>query len=70
MAYRHATRFRFVALVLAARAAVLAATPAATPGSRAWSDDLAAWRAKADKSLRRDNGWLTLVGRMHRDAGD
>lgn len=65
MSYRHATRFRFVALVLAAlaAAAALAATPAATPGSRAWSDDLAAWRAKADKSLRRDNGWLTLVGR-------
>ena len=56
----------FRALVAALACAclpALAATPAADPGSKAWSDDLAAWRAKADQSLRRDNGWLTLVGR-------
>jgi len=46
------------------------ATPAAAPGSKAWGDDLAAWRAKADKSLRRDNGWLTLVGRHVLRYGD
>ncbi|HEY8243742.1 MAG TPA: DUF1684 domain-containing protein [Casimicrobiaceae bacterium] len=49
------------ALVLAALPAL--AAPAAAPGTKAWSDDLATWRAKVDKSLRRDNGWLTLVGR-------
>jgi hypothetical protein len=51
----------FAALALAALPAL--AAPAAAPGSKAWGDDLAAWRAKADKSLRKDNGWLTLVGR-------
>jgi hypothetical protein len=49
------------ALALAALPAL--AAPAAAPGTKAWSDDLATWRAKVDKSLRRDNGWLTLVGR-------
>jgi len=51
----------FAALALAALPAL--AAPASAPGSKAWGDDLAAWRAKADKSLRKDNGWLTLVGR-------
>ena len=49
------------ALALAAVPALAAPPPA--PGSTAWSADLSAWRAKVDKSLRRDNGWLTLVGR-------
>jgi uncharacterized protein (DUF1684 family) len=31
--------------------------------------DLNAWRAKADASLRRDNGWLTLAGRHELSAG-
>ncbi|MEO8486390.1 MAG: DUF1684 domain-containing protein [Betaproteobacteria bacterium] len=48
----------------------LAATPGATPGSKAWNDDLAAWRNRADRSLRRDNGWLTLVGRHVLRYGD
>ena len=52
-----------LAALLCACLPALAATPPAAPGSKAWSDDLAAWRAKTDKSLRRDNGWLTLVGR-------
>jgi uncharacterized protein (DUF1684 family) len=28
-----------------------------------WQQSLAAWRERADKSLRSDNGWLTLAGR-------
>jgi len=28
-----------------------------------WKDALAAWRERADKGLRADNGWLTLAGR-------
>jgi hypothetical protein len=54
-------RTLLAALAFAALPAL--AAPAAAPGSKAWNDDLAAWRAKADKSLRKDNGWLTLVGR-------
>jgi uncharacterized protein (DUF1684 family) len=54
-------RTMLAALALAALPAL--AAPAPAPGSNAWGDDLAAWRAKVDKSLRRDNGWLTLVGR-------
>lgn len=53
--------------VLAFLAAALIATPVAGSGAAPSSDtylrDLAAWRAKADASLRKDRGWLTLVGR-------
>ncbi|MEO8137408.1 MAG: DUF1684 domain-containing protein, partial [Betaproteobacteria bacterium] len=31
--------------------------------------DIEAWRAKTEKSLRADNGWLTLAGRYELDAG-
>jgi uncharacterized protein (DUF1684 family) len=57
-----ALRSLAVALLCACLPAI-AAAPSAVPGSPTWAEDLAAWRAKADKSLRRDNGWLTLVGR-------
>jgi uncharacterized protein (DUF1684 family) len=57
-----ALRSLAVALLCACLPA-LAAAPSAAPGSPTWAEALAAWRAKADKSLRRDNGWLTLVGR-------
>jgi uncharacterized protein (DUF1684 family) len=56
-------RWLAAALVALTAAVATAGAPPAAPGSSAWSDDLAAWRARADKSLRKDNGWLTLVGR-------
>jgi uncharacterized protein (DUF1684 family) len=62
MASRLAAALAFACLPALALAAAPAGAPAA-PGSKAWSDDLSAWRAKVDKGLRRDNGWLTLVGR-------
>ena len=41
-------------------AALAAPAPAA---DTAWKQDDEAWRARAEKSLARDNGWLTLAGR-------
>ena len=34
-----------------------------------YKSDIDAWRAKAEKSLRSDNGWLTLAGRHELSAG-
>ena len=53
------------ALALLAIAAIAApvAAPLAAPTTDAYLRDLVAWRAKADASLRKDRGWLTLVGR-------
>ena len=58
----------------------LAATLAAGPLSAADPDPLAAdpayrksvadWRARADASLRKDNGWLTLAGRYALKPGE
>ena len=56
-------RWLVLAVASLAVSASFAAAPTSPPGSSAWSDDLSAWRARADKSLRKDNGWLTLVGR-------
>ncbi len=62
--------FPALALLALCAAAASVATPAADPGTRAWVEDLEAWRANADKGLRRDNGWLTLVGRHVLRYGD
>ncbi len=48
--------------VLACLALALAA-PAAAGTDAAYRRDVEAWRARADASLKRDNGWLTLAGR-------
>ena len=34
-----------------------------------YKSDIDAWRAKVEKSLRSDNGWLTLAGRHELSAG-
>ena len=34
-----------------------------------YKSDIDAWRAKVEKSLRSDNGWLTLAGRYELDQG-
>jgi len=51
-------------LVACALAALLAAAPAwsAAPDS-AYATELSQWRAKADKSLTRERGWLSIVSR-------
>lgn len=60
---------------LAAAALLLATACTATPPPSAgdfdaelaasdWRESLVAWRARADKGLRADNGWLTLAGRF------
>jgi uncharacterized protein (DUF1684 family) len=46
-----------VALVIAV------AAHAATPADTAWLDDLAKWRTRADASLKRERGWLSMVSR-------
>jgi uncharacterized protein (DUF1684 family) len=43
--------------------AALAAVPAAAADTQ-WVKSVQDWRARADQSLRRDNGWLTLAGRF------
>lgn len=74
---RPAPRSRFAAhlaalLVALPAAMALAQSPAAgaVGDEEAYLRDLAAWRARADTGLRRDNGWLTLVGRHVLRYGD
>jgi uncharacterized protein (DUF1684 family) len=43
--------------------AVAVAAHAATPSDPAWLDDLAKWRTRADLSLKRERGWLSIVSR-------
>ncbi|MFS8084668.1 MAG: DUF1684 domain-containing protein, partial [Acidobacteriota bacterium] len=47
----------------------LAAVAAHAAVDAAYQADIAAWRAKVEKSLRSDNGWLTLAGRYELSAG-
>jgi uncharacterized protein (DUF1684 family) len=49
-----------IAAPLALAAALALPAHAADSG---YVKDVQAWRARADKSLRKDNGWLTLAGR-------
>jgi len=49
-----------LALCAALAGPALAAAPAADTD---WKKEDQAWRARAEQSLRKDNGWLTLAGR-------
>lgn len=51
-------RSTLCALALAACASAFAA-----PADPAWVDDLAKWRTRADTSLTRERGWLSIVSR-------
>jgi uncharacterized protein (DUF1684 family) len=42
----------------------LAACAAPPVTDTAWQQSLADWRARAERNLRADNGWLTLAGRF------
>jgi len=50
--------------ILALALLLLAACAAQPPADPAWEQSLVDWRARAEKSLRSDNGWLTLAGRF------
>ena len=52
---------------VAALAPALAAAQVADP---AYAKSVADWRAKAEKNLRADNGWLTLAGRYVLKPGE
>ena len=57
-------------LVILAMASLLLAVGAAwAKVEPAYKFDIEAWRAKVEKSLRSDNGWLTLAGRYELDSG-
>jgi len=55
-----------------ALAGALLATGAARADAPAadYAQDVGAWRAKAEQSLRRDLGWLTIAGRWELEPGD
>jgi hypothetical protein len=61
---------RLPALALLLLAAACASAPPADRDFEAaladadWRTSLEAWRERADKGLRADNGWLTLAGRF------
>lgn len=59
------TRIRAIS---AAALIIFALTAQAAVDSK-YRADVEAWRAKAEKSLRSDNGWLTLAGRHELSAG-
>jgi uncharacterized protein (DUF1684 family) len=53
--------------------AILIATPALAQGiagDPAYAKSVKDWRARAEESLRRDNGWLTLAGRYVMKPGE
>ena len=54
----------------AAAVAVAIAAHAATPADPGWLDDLAKWRARADTSLKRERGWLSIVTRDELTPGE
>jgi uncharacterized protein (DUF1684 family) len=54
----------------ATAAAIAVAAHAATPADNAWLDDLAKWRARADTSLTRERGWLSIVTRDELTPGE
>jgi hypothetical protein len=56
-----------VAALIAALASVV--SHAAAPVDANYAAELAQWRAKADENLRRERGWLSMVGRWELDPG-
>jgi uncharacterized protein (DUF1684 family) len=48
---------------------LLASIGVAAPPESAYLQELAAWRARADESLRRERGWLSIVGRWELAPG-
>lgn len=50
--------------ILALPLVLLTACVTPAPVDTAWEQSVTDWRARAEKSLRADNGWLTLAGRF------
>jgi uncharacterized protein (DUF1684 family) len=50
-------------------AALAGSVHAAAPLDPAYAAELSAWRAKADESLRRERGWLSIIGRWELEPG-
>ncbi len=50
--------------LLAAPLLALAACASTVPADPGWEQSLVEWRARAERNLRADNGWLTLAGRF------
>ncbi len=62
----------FLALVTLAAGFHCAAAPTTdlSPDTAAYIDSVQQWRDQVEKSLRRNNGWLTLAGRFPMKAGN
>jgi len=50
--------------ILALPLFALAACATTAPADPAWEQSIVDWHARVEKSLRADNGWLTLAGRF------
>ena len=57
------------ALAILATSLANAATPTAITAAPEYVDAINQWRDSVEKSLRRDNGWLTLAGRFFMKPG-
>ena len=67
MRTRYDTSSAAMVMALALAGAVHAASP--LPPDAAYVQEVAAWRAKADESLRRERGWLSMIGRWELQPG-
>jgi uncharacterized protein (DUF1684 family) len=55
---------------VSAEPAAAATAPVAVNTAISWEDEVAAWKQNRDARLRRDDGWLTLVGFAWLDEGE
>ena len=60
---------RIRALVALAALALLSSAQGAPAADPAYADDLSKWRARADASLKRERGWLSIVTRDELSPG-
>ncbi|HVF62544.1 MAG TPA: DUF1684 domain-containing protein [Casimicrobiaceae bacterium] len=56
-------------LCVGAATSSVAATPPDAIDEALWREDLTAWRGRADAGLRRDRGWLSIIGRWELEPG-
>ncbi|MBK7469380.1 MAG: DUF1684 domain-containing protein [Betaproteobacteria bacterium] len=63
------TGFTFIRMLTGTTLLSVAAAVAHAAADPAYKADIESWRAKVEKSLRSDNGWLTLAGRHELSPG-